>query len=352
MAYSLDDLKAAAAAGILSDSDLNRLTTFLAGRAPANAPTKAFDVAHLLWYAGALIVMSAMGLFSTLAFSQMGGWALAITAAVYAVLFLLAGHYLWNKSNLRTPGGLLIAVAVAMAPLAAYGIQDALGLWGAFGKPGSTHDFYVWVKGSWVFMEIAAIAASIVALWFYRFPFIVLIAGIALWFLSMDIVPWITGSRYGNWETARQVSIAFGLAMLIVAFAVNIRQRSGDFAFWLYLFGVLTFWGGITAASDGTTVQKALYCAMNVGFLFLAVYLGRRVFAVFGIIGIAIYLGDLADKVFKNSLLFPFVLSLIGIGVIAAGLWYYRRQATISTWFDGILPEPLRRLRPSNTTRA
>lgn len=352
MAYSIDDLKAAAAAGILSDSDLGRLTAFLASRASANPPAKTFDVAHLLWYAGALIVMSAMGLFATVAFSQMGGWALAITAVVYAVLLLLAGHYLWHTSNLRTPGGLLIAAAVAMAPLATYGIQDALNLWGAFGKPGHTHEFYIWVKGSWVAMEIAAIAASVVALWFYRFPFIVLITGFALWFLSMDMVPWLTGHHFGNWETARQVSVLFGLGTLIVAFAVNIWQRSGDFAFWLYMFGVMTFWGGITSVSEGTAVQKALYCAMNIGFLFLAVYLGRRVFAVFGAIGIAIYLGDLADKMFRNSLLFPFVLSLIGIGVIAAGLWYYRRQAVISTWFDGILPEPLRRLRPTNTAKA
>ncbi len=352
MTFSTDDLKAAVAAGILTDHDLGRLTAFLDSRRPTGSPARAFDVAHLLWYAGALIVMSAMGLFSTLAFSQMGGWALAATAAVYAILFLSAGHYLWHQANLRTPGGLLIAVAATMAPLAAYGIQDALDLWGTFGKPGTTHDFYAWIKGSWVFMELAAIAASVIALWFYRFPFIVLIAAIALWFLSMDIVPWITGQRYGNWETARAVSIVFGLGMLVVAFIVNIRQRSGDFAFWLYLFGVLTFWGGLTAASDGTAIQKALYCAMNVGLLFLAVYLGRRVFAVFGTIGIAIYLGDLANKIFKDSMLFPFVLSLIGIGVIVVGLWYYRRQATISAWFDGILPEPLRRLRPANTASA
>jgi len=49
---------------------------------------------------------------------------------------------------LRVPGGLLVAVAVSMAPLAVYGIQDALGLWGNFGKPGTVHDFYVWIKGS------------------------------------------------------------------------------------------------------------------------------------------------------------------------------------------------------------
>ena len=58
---------------------------------------------------------------------------------------------------------------------------------------------------------------------------------------------------------------------------------------------------------------------MNVALLFLSVFLGRRVYAVFGVIGIAIYLGDLADKVFKDSLLFPFALSLIGVAVIAAG---------------------------------
>jgi AhpC/TSA family len=44
----------------------------------------------------------------------------------------------------------------------------------------------------------------------------------------------------------------------------------------------------------------------------------RRVYAVFGALGISIYLGHLADVVFKDSLLFPFALSLIGIAIIAA----------------------------------
>jgi hypothetical protein len=134
----------------------------------------------------------------------------------------------------------------------------------------------------------------------------------------------------------------------VAAVVVNMRQRSGDFAFWLYLFGVMTFWGGITASSNGTAVDKALYCAMNVGFLLLSAFLGRRVFAIFGTIGIAIYLGDLADKVFKDSMLFPFALSLIGIGIIAFGLYYHRHQHTISAWVERILPESLKRLRPAN----
>ena len=352
MRYSNDDLRAAAVAGTITPGQLEALLAFLATRAPGQ-PVSApkFDVVHVLWYMGALIVISAMGLFSTLAFSQMGGAALSATALVYAALFGAAGHYLWTVRKLRTPGGLLIAVAVSMIPLAVYGVQDTYGVWSSFGKPGTVRDFYVWVKGSWIFMEIATIAGAIIALRFYRFPFIVFIMAVALWFLSMDIVPWITGSPIGNWETSRRVSIGFGLGIIVAAVIVNLRQRSGDFAFWLYLFGVMTFWGGITASSYGTTVDKALYCAMNVGFLLLAACLARRVFAIFGTIGIAFYLGDLADKVFKDSMLFPFALSLIGIGIIAFGLYYHRHQDRIRAWTERHLPEPLKRLRPANARR-
>jgi hypothetical protein len=349
MRYSSDDLRAAAAAGVINSSQFEALLAFLATRQPVpsmSAPK--FDVVHLLWYMGALVVISAMGLFSTLAFSTMGGPALAATALVYAALFTGAGHYLWTVRKLRTPGGLLIAIAVSMIPLAVYGVQDSYGAWSQFGKPGTVRDFYVWIKGSWIFMEIATIAGALIALRFYRFPFIVFIMAVALWFLSMDIVPWITGSQFSSWETSRRVSVGFGLAIIAAAIVVNMRQRSGDFAFWLYLFGVMTFWGGITASSGGTAVDKALYCAMNFGFLLISAFLGRRVFAIFGTIGIAFYLGDLADKVFKDSMLFPFALSLIGIGIIAFGLYYHRHQHAISAWVERCLPESLKRLRPAN----
>jgi hypothetical protein len=349
MRYSTDDLRAAAAAGAINSSQLEPLLAFLAAREPAEqASAPKFDVVHLLWYTGALVVITAMGLFSTLAFSQMGGQALAVTAVVYAALFGGTGHYLWTVRKLTTPGGLLIAIAVSMIPLAVYGIQDSYGAWNQFGKPGTFRDFYVWIKGSWIFMELATIAGGIIALRFYRFPFIVFIIAFALWFLSMDVVPWITGQPFGNWETSRRVSVWFGLGIILAAVIVNMRQRSGDFAFWLYLFGVMTFWGGITSSSGGTPVDKALYCAMNVGFLLLAAFLGRRVFAVFGTIGVACYLGDLADKVFKDSMLFPFALSLIGVGIIAFGLYYHRHQAGISVWVERHLPEMLKRLRPAN----
>jgi len=351
MAYTESDLRAATAAGVLDGPQLARLLEFLrthhaSGIGEAAPPAPRFDVAHLLWYAGALIVMTAMGLFSTLAFSQMGGRALAVTALIYAAAFTTAGHYLWHNKGLRTPGGLLIAIAVSMAPLAVYGIQDELGLWGEFGKPGTVQGFYEWINSGWIFMEIAAIVAALIALRYYPFPFIVMIIGVALWFMSMDLARWfVAGKADADWELRRHISLWFGLATLVVAWIVDYRRR-GDFAFWLHLFGMLAFWGAVSSTSGGTALDKALYCGLNVLLLFVAVFVGRRIYAVCGVIGISFYLTDLAGRVFRDSLLFPFALSLIGVGVIAAGLLYYRHRTAISSWLETTLPPAMKRLRP------
>ena len=275
--------------------------------------------------------MTAMGLFSTLAFSQMGGQALTVTAVVYAAAFTAGGHYLWHDKGLRVPGGLLIAIAVSMAPLAVYGIQDALrpvgpvrqarhgsGLLrldqGQLDLHGDSGD-----RGR---RDRAAALSVPVHRRDRRRRALVHVDG--------HRARGSPASEYADWETRRTVSICFGLGTILLAWMVDCLRRGGDFAFWLHLFGIMTFWGAISFSSGGTPVEKALYCAMNVGLLCSSVYLGRRVYAVFGVIGIAIYLGDLANKVFKDSLLFPFALSLIGVAVIAAGLTFHRHQAGIA----------------------
>jgi hypothetical protein len=350
MQFTDQDLRAAATAGALDADRLNLLLDFLGARAgsPAVAAAPRFDLAHLLWYAGALIVIGAMGMFSTLAFTSMGGWALTATAIVYAVAFTFAGHHLWHHRNLRVPGGLLIAIAVSMAPLAVYGIQEAMGLWGGFGRPGAVRDFYTWVSGSWVYMEIAAIVAAVIALWRYPFPFIVSIIAFALWFMSMELAAWIFGRAELTWNGRCMVSLCFGLAVLVVAWIVDRRPRGGDFAFWLHLFGLMTFWGGMSLTESGGELGMALYGLLNVGLLFMSVVLGRRVYAVFGTLGVAGYLGHLAHAVFRDSMMFPFALSLIGVAVIAAGLLYHRKQAALAAWAATNLPDALRRLRPAH----
>jgi hypothetical protein len=147
----------------------------------------------------------------------------------------------------------------------------------------------------------------------------------------------------------RIVSIWFGLGMLVLAWIVDTTSDRRDLGFWLHLFGLLAFWGGISATEGATELGKAIYCLMNVGLLLIAVIIVRRAYAVFGTIGITMYLGHLADVVFKNSLLFPFALSLIGVAVVAMGLAYHRKQRVIAEWLGANLPAAALRLRPQGT---
>ena len=71
-------------------------------------------------------------------------------------------------------------------------------------------------------MEVATFAAAALALRFFPFPFIVMVASVALWFLSMDLA-WLLLHRQpasdweAEWDFRRNVSMVFGVAMIAVA---------------------------------------------------------------------------------------------------------------------------------------
>jgi hypothetical protein len=342
------DLRDALEAGVIDAATFERLSLFFDERrkAAAEAPRGArFDFVNVLWYLGALIVLGAMGLFTTNAFGMWGAKALVTTAIVYAALFTAVGGWLWRKRGLHTPGGLLIGCAVGMAPLLIFGLQSLAGH-----EPGveqNYHDFYVWVRSSWLPMEMGTIAAGLLALAFFPFPFLVMIVAFALWFMSMDLTPWLVDPENFTWRQRANVSMLFGLAMLAIAWLVDLKRwKSGDFAYWLHLFGLMAFWGGLTAQHSDDEFGKAIYCVVNLGLIFLGLFLMRRAYAVFGGVGVTLYLGHLAEEVFKDSILFPFALSGIGVLVIGAGLLFHRYGRKLEALIGRTLPASLNGWRP------
>jgi len=336
------DLDSAVREGILTAPQADRLAAHLASAAASDEQAR-FSFVHVLYYLGGLIAIGAMSLFMTVGWNTLGGWGGFFISVCYAVLALALTHWFLERKHLFIPAGILATLAVVMVPLAIFFAQMALGYWGD-DKP--YRDYHVFIDWRWIMMEFGTLAVGVVLLWRYRFPFMLMPIAVTLWYMSMDLVPFLLGAeRVYDWEIRKLISVYFGLAMTLVAFWVDLRSRfSRDYAFWLYLFGVLTFWSGLSLMESGSELGKLAYCGINVLMILIGAVLGRRVFAVFGGLGVAGYLGHLSWRVFKDSIVFPLVLSLIGLAVIALGVLWQRREAEWSARLRGLLPGPLREL--------
>ena len=331
-------LKAATAKGLLSEPQAEQLWRFLL---ESGNDTASFRFTHILYYLGGLIAIGAMSLFMTLGWERFGGWGLFCIALAYALAGLWLTEYFLNR-RLPIPAGITAAFVVVLTPLAIYGVQSALGYW-AEGRV--YREYHTLIDWRWMLMELATLAAGAIMLWRYRLPFLVMPVAVTLWYLSMDLTPFLFGQADTTWALRQLVSLWFGLLMVLLAFWIDVRTRSDkDYSFWLYLFGVIAFWGGLSMMRSDSELNKFIYLCINLGMIAVGAMLARRVFAVFGGLGAAGYLGHLAYDVFKDSMLFPFVLTAIGLGVIYIGILWQRHEQTISGKLRGLLPRPIREL--------
>ena len=312
-----------------------------AGRAYDSGP--GFGLTHVLYYFGGMVAIGAMSLFMTLGFAAMGAGGLLAIALAYGFACLrLADHF--KARALKVPAGILATLAVVLVPLAVWCVQSLLGLW----PPGGTDDFAAYhtvINWRWLTLEFATLAAGAVMLWRFALPFMVMPLAVTLWYMSMDVAHALMQKEGFDWQFGRDVSLVFGIATCALAMWVDVRSRRSvhagsrqDFAFWLYLFGAIMFWGGLSLRDSGSEWGKLAYCLINVVLVFGGAAIDRRVFTVLGALGVAGYLGYLAHRVFQDSLLFPFALTLLGLGLVALGVWWQRHEAALHARAARLLP--------------
>jgi hypothetical protein len=325
------ELQQAAANAGLTPDDAQALWSQLTARPDADAH---FEPAHVGYYFGALLVIGAMGWFMTSGWDSFQGWQLFAVALAYAVVFVLVGRRLWAQPLFRIPAGLLVTMAVCMVPLMVYGLERQFHLWPSI-DPGSYTRFHPYIDASWVLMEVATLVASLVALRYFPFPFLTAPAAYALWYMSMDLTALIFRQRW-TWRELCWISVAFGLTMLLVSYWLD-HKTELDYSFWGYLFGLLTFTGGLSLLGSGSQLAKFGYCLIHVGLILVSLLIQRRVFLIFGALGVFIYLCNEAYTYFRNSTAFPFVLSAIGIALIFAAMQFKKNEASLqqktAAWF-------------------
>lgn len=126
------------------------------------------------------------------------------------------------------------------------------------------------------------------------------------------------------------MSVAVGLVTMATGYGLDRmlgrdKNISEDFPFWCYLFGLMAFWGGLTALNSHLEVGRLVYLLINIGLIGVAIRLRRGTFLLFGALGSWLYVGHLAYDVFKDSVFFPFAVALIGLGMILSTVWAQRR---------------------------
>ncbi len=332
-------LDSAVRQGILAPEQADALWTFL-GEQSADAPS--FRASHVLYYLGGLLAIGAMSLFMTLGWEAFGGWGLLLIAIGYAVAGLWLTERLLRRWRLHIPAGISAVFVVALVPLAIYGLQSGLGLWP---EDNAYRDYHRLIDWRWVLMELGTLAAGAVLLWRYRLPFLVMPVALTLWYMSMDATPFLFGEADETWQLRRLVSLCFGLGMLALAVWVDLRTRQEkDYAFWLHLFGVIAFWGGLSLMSSESEVGRFLYLCVNLLMIAAGTLLSRRVYAVFGGLGATGYVGHLAYEVFKDSIAFPFILTGIGIAIVYLGVLWQRNEKATAARLRSILPAAMRQM--------
>ena len=337
MKIAKSNLNQAAAKGIITPDQADKLFEFFNAQ-PDTSPS--FDFTHLLYYLGGLIAIGAMSLFMNLGWESFGGAGIFFISLLYAGVGLALAKRFQNK-GLAVPAGICATFAVTLTPLAIYGLQQALGFW-----PDDSvfKEFHQQIKWHWLYMELGTLLSAVIIARLYKYPFLIMPIAVTLWYMTMDIAVMITGERPAM-EVRSMVSIYTGLLMIGLAFWVDIRSRlSGDYPFWLYIFGVIAFWGGMSSQDSDNELSKFIYFSINLLMMGVGVLLVRRVFVVFGALGAAFYIGHLARSVFEDSWLFPIALSAMGLGVIYLGVLWQKNEKTITAKARGFLPAAFQEL--------
>ena len=352
ISLSQSRLQEAVNAGVLDADRAGALWTWLtADEAGHEAPR--FKMAHLLYYFGGLIAIGAVSIFITVAWDAFGAWPLLVLGlGVIMLSYALTRRFL-EVNRQPIAAGTMAALLIAAVPMVVFAAQHVLGFWAG---EQSYRDYHYWIDWRWLMMEFATLAAGAVVLSRFRLPFAMLPIAVTLWYMSMDFAAFLAQDTDGwfseaGWKLRATISMLFGAAMVGLALWIELRQHAvaaarldrRDFAFWLYVVGVLTFWGGLSSQNSGSEFGKLIYCGINIGLILIGVMIARRVFVVFGAFGVIGYLGHLSYSVFQDSLLFTGALGALGIGIVFVGIWWSKHEAALHERLARFLPAAIRR---------
>jgi len=136
-----------------------------------------------------------------------------------------------------------------------------------------------------------------------------------------------------NYNTVKgnsYIAVLFGGSLAGFAYYQSQKHSPNSFVFWAYVFGTAIFWTGMstlyTVVYNNSQLFGLIYFIVNVGLIFLPMITSQYVFVLFGGLGVFWYVSNLIYTYYWNSWYLPFILTALGLAVIAFVVWFSRHQ--------------------------
>ncbi len=280
---------------------------------------------------GAAIVLFAFGWFMVDRWRDLGPPGVLAIAIAFGTVLVIAARML-RTAGFPTAAGWTTVLAVLMAPMAMWALLRLTNLWPApttFFANEPTIQSWLWLT-----LELTTIAAALVALRFNRFPHLALEIAVAAALSVPALAIIVYGSEFGIRYMVEWMLHAVGTGLLAIGYAIHRRGEEKEMSNWFYLVGLTcTSLAWAFGWGDHDSARMALP-VVALSALAAAVFLRRRVFFLFGILGVFAWLAYLAFDVFREVASFPVVLATFGISIILLTVLAQRRYPAILALVD------------------
>ena len=288
-------------------------------------------VVQVAVWLGTALLIGAHAWWSTRGYEQLGAGVVLALTLVYQAAFLAAAEWARRRGFRALVAG-FAAIAAFYTPLAVYSVERLLGV--RFRD--DFHDFYPYVSGGWVWMELVSIAVAAGLLRYFRRPFLMLPLTLFTAFLAVD-----AATRFGGgWQHHRLVETVVLVCSLTLFAAGVVLDHCGwrRFAFWPHLTAVSTAVCSTELLCGRHYTLGLFLCAS--GALLVGVWLARATHLAVGAV-----LGWCAIGSAGSGALLPFFLTVGGLGFVAVAIWLARVDSPLRRWLvSRELPAPQRDL--------
>ncbi len=285
---------------------------------------RGFNAITVAYSLGGLLVLFALAWFLFERWKILGPGGVLGVALLYAAAFAAVGMLLRGR-GFDVAGGLALVLSVAMTPVWTWAI---LRLTGEIPDPAAWDNalsrYEPYIASRLMILDLATIGVALVALRRVRFSVLAAPVAAALIALLLHLGQALGDPRL-TWYVGPYYQCVVACAILAIAYAVERRQADEDYAFWLYLGGVVMLLVAYVQVWPHIGRWRHALPLVAAALVTASLYLRRRTLLVAGGIAAFGYLGYLAFDVFRRVVALPITLATLGLLVIVSTVWMQRR---------------------------